>query len=427
MFERDISIKSKLPDISEWLSPKYNGPYGVGTNSNWAVDFPEYSEQYPKMMAIKRALNTVKQKIDPIYASKSRSKTYTQITDIVRLHDTLRGSSGLIAQEYGAEVVTNAWLKMFELCAYLRPHLDAISKKRIKKFNSFHLAEAPGNFILAINHFISTNYKSVDWNWLASTYVDLYAGEKNPKYFGDYYGLMEKYPENWYYGSDCDGDITSVNNILSFRNRVKRLGELHLITSDVKYCPAGEHNFDEEERINLPVHLGHLLCTLACLSKGGIAILKQFTLFENPSIAMMWILNHAFKQVKIVKPVTSRPANSEIYIVCIDYRQNITEPQFEKLYQIMRYIQFLNTERGSPAIFKNIDSKFALKILEVTDILARQQIRSINRNLQLFTKYEHVNFGIIAEDMRADREEHAREWIHLNQIKKINIADRLIR
>ncbi len=430
MFEYKITVKSKLPNISEWLCPKYIGSNNILNTydpANWAIDFPEYCVQYPKLMAIKRALNNTKQKIDPFYCDRQRCKNYTQITDIIRVHDTLRGVNGIVAKEYGGEVVTNAWLKMFELCVYLKPHLESISKQRVKKFNTFHLAEAPGNFILAINHFINTNYRSVDWNWLASTYIDLYTSDKNPKYFGDYYGLMKNYPDNWYYGSDCDGDITSVNNIISFQHRVKQLGEIHLITSDVKYCPAGSHNFDEEERINLPVHLGHLLCTLSCLSKGGIAILKQFTLHEKSSIAMLWIINYAFKQVKIVKPITSRPANSEIYIVGIGYKKNISEHQFDILLNVMRYIQFLNNEHGSPAIFKNIDNNFVLDVLNAIDVLARQQIRAINRNVQLFLKYERVHLNMILEIMKEERESNAREWIRINNLKKINSANLLIR
>ena len=383
-----------------------------------------YVYQYPEMISLKHELNSVKQKLDPIHVDPASAKKYATIANLVRSHDDLRGPSGILAKDYGAEIVTNAWLKMFELMNFAHSLLDKLQKSKTKKtFNSLHVAEAPGNFLLSINHKLRTEYPSVEWNWLASSFRDLYS-EGNVHYLEDQYGLISAFPNNWIFGADGDGDITSVANIRSFAQSLQD-GECQLVTSDVKYVPI-DVNFDEEENINIPVHLGHLLIALTSLSKGGIMILKEFTLFEAPSISMVYLMTQCFNNVRIVKPETSRPANSEIYIVGIDYKKNLNLLQIEALLDIMKYIRPLNTEAGSPAIFRknDIPQTFVDKIVRIQSALVRSQIKQIERNLALFEKYTQEEYRgndrQIKKDLGPLREATAKEWIEKTGIRVLN-------
>lgn len=426
--------KLRLPSISKWIDPNYTGIEDEFTDStpprnlpkNWKKDFPAYVYNYPNFEELKSKLNTAKHQLNPI-TDVSRQK-YDNIVEWVRPYNQLKGNKGILVKTYGAEIVTNAWLKMFELLVFLHPQLSKLnqSKKESKTFNSFHIAEAPGNFILAINHKIQTDYVGVEWNWLANTYRDLYTGSN---YLSDQYGIIAKYPDRWIFGADGDGDITSPENIVSFSQtiREKFRGSLQFITSDVKYVPE-DNNFDEEERINLPVHLGHILSSLLCLSKGGTMILKQFTLFEAPSISMLYLVSCCFQDIYIAKPVTSRTGNSEIYIVGTGYKRNLSVIQIERLLKIMRYIRFLNTEVGSPSIFlqEDIPSKFIEEVYQIESQLTDSQISGINKNIELFGQYSETGHSGIKKDLGLFAEKITQQWIKKNNIKHLDPRHSLI-
>lgn len=445
----DISLpgkKAKLPPVSAWLSPKFSGPgemllpFSATQNDpkNWKKDFPLYHYKYEELHKIKNQLNETKHAIDELRKDPRDSENYDVVSDLVRAHDGLRGGRGVLAQEFNAEIVTNAWLKMFETMLFVDPLLEKISKKHEdKNFHSLHIAEAPGNFMLAINHYLRTNYPLISWDWLANSYRDVMAYSRdsdimaaNSHYLPDQYGLIAQYKDRWLFGADGDGDITSVANLRSFRQEVQSrfAGELQFMTSDVKYVPI-QNNYDEEENINIPVHMGHLLCALMCLSKGGIMMLKEFTFFEAPSISLLYLMACTFEQVLIVKPETSRPANSEVYILGIGYRANLTPIQMESLLNIMNYIRFLNTEDGSPAIFQQgaIPKEFVAEVVKTCKKLAEHQMQHLKRTVDLFKKYRNTPHARIREDFHNVREKAAREWIAKMKIKALADKDKMAR
>jgi hypothetical protein len=444
MLVYDISNSGgKLPASANWLSPIYHGivdelgitePDGSRRDvqddltipQNWQKDFSEYVYSYPKLIELKNRLNVLKKKLDPIHADQQESRLYDQLSELSRAQDELRGNNGVLVRDYGAEIVTNAWLKMFEMTALLKPFCAAKSNKSSGTiFRSFHVAEAPGNFMLAINHRLRTEYPACEWEWLANSYRDLYGRrEANSRegYLSDQYRLIADYPNNWLFGADCDGDITSSANIRSFAQEIQiRGGSLQLFTSDVKYVPSNM-NYDEEEHINIPVQFGHTLCALSTLSKGGMAILKQFTAFEGPSISMLYLLSCCFKQLRIIKPETSRQANSEIYVVGIDYKHNLTQIQIDKLFNVMNYVRFLNTDAGSPALFRQVDipQSFVERVTAVETKLTRLQMDGLVRNLEIYEKYHDESLAVVRKDFNVPRQKAAAEWIEKTGIKVLD-------
>lgn len=434
MFVFDLSTKQSLPAISKWLDPDYRGEgdyilsrdSGVKRNhpAEFRKDFPEYCYQIPELMELKDRLNQTKRPMDRINSNATSSREFQRITGIANPLDALRGKSGMLVTEFGAEIVTNAWLKMFENMAYLEPLLQKLNKAKDKRFNTVHLAEAPGNFMLAINHYCKTNYPKLVWHWLANSYRDLYSSMTI--YIGDTYHLMSRYRDNWIYGADGDGDITSPANIMSFKQNSTRLGPIHFLTSDVKYAP-GDMNYDEEENYNIPVHMGHTICSLLILSKGGSTMLKEFAFFEAASVALLYLLACSFENLYITKPETSRPANSEVYIFGSGFKANITPLQIDQLLRIMGYVRRLNTAAGSPAIFRreDIPDDFIKRIVELETRLVDQQVQAMSRNLEIYERYATDRSNIYREFDNI-RQSRSRAWIQRTKIKKLSPADRIV-
>jgi len=446
MFVYDLSLdtkgkKPRLPPLQSWLNPKFHGIgnliYNPDANDpkNFKKDFPEYVYQYDELIKMKNELNKAKSPLDQINTTPERTSRFSKITNCFRSYDALRGRNGILAREYGAEIVTNAWLKMFENMIFLDPLLTKINKGKSKVFNSIHLAEAPGNFILAMNHYLRL-YPKVEWDWLANSYRDLYShtrhentheNDQQTHYLDDVYGLIRHYPNKWIFGADGDGDITSVPNIISFKQDAicKLKGDVHFVTSDVKYAPS-DMNYDEEENYNIPVHLGHLLCALTLLSSGGIMMLKEFTFFEASSVSLLYLLANCFDRLLIVKPRTSKAANAEVYIFGIGYRDNLTEMQIDALQNIMSYIRFLNNAGGSPAIFKkeDIPKSFVEKIVDFSKKLISMQIPSIQRNIELFYKYQDLPYNKLCQDF-TNKETMARDWIKKTEITPLDPKNKI--
>lgn len=419
-----ISYPGVLPDSSRWIEPKYFGPGDFITRNNdssfndpkkWRIDFPNYVYTYFELQNLKTLLNTCKKQLDPINANSNDEKRFSLIFDLTRSYDDLRGKNGIIATQYGGEIVTNAWLKMYELCHLLDPMLGKISASRNRSFTSVSLAEAPGNFILAINHYLQ-NHHSVDWSWWANTYR---SNNQDTIYLSDNYGLIRRFPKKWLFGCDNDGDITSGDNLKSIAHSITE--KVHLVTSDVKYVPKNV-NFDEEENINIPVHLGHVLGSLVILSKGGTAVLKEFTFFEAQSISLLWLLNCCFSEILIVKPETSKPANSEVYLVCNGYKRNLKKLELDKLFNYLRYIRKLNTEDGSPSLFmkQDIPADFVARICEIQQDLVNNQIENINKNISLFNHYKTTPVNVIRQNQKQNRADTAQQWIKTNNLKSLS-------
>jgi 23S rRNA U2552 (ribose-2'-O)-methylase RlmE/FtsJ len=70
---------------------------------------------------------------------------------------------------------------------------------------------------------------------------------------------------------------------------------------------------------------------LLCIS-GGSFLLKMFTMYEQETVCLMFLLCSSFTSVAICKPATSKEGNSEVYVVCLEYRgRDFAEPWLEVL------------------------------------------------------------------------------------------------
>jgi hypothetical protein len=441
----DLPHLDKLP--TAWIDPFPMGPGDLevstiasmanmpGHNSsNWKTDFPMYVYEIAELQSIKKQLNASKAQLTKIHKDHHLSKQYNIVADRTRAVYLLRRpSTGTLLMEYNAEVVTNAWLKMYELMGLVKPpppkeDADGAKDKgaKVKRpptapYRTFHMAEAPGNFMLSINHYLYSNYPKLDWIWYANTMRPLYTVDQrnshNSGYLQDDYNMISRHPDKWLFGADGDGDITSDGNLRSFPQDLPALCDL--VTSDVKYVPA-DMNFDEEEMINVPVHIGHFIGALLTLKKGGSVILKEFTQCETPSVSLLMLGCHYFDKYQIVKPLSSRTANSEIYLVGTGFR-GINNESIERLLRIMKYYRYLNTEDGSPALFlrKDIPDVFLKTLIKIQQTLLEQQVAALAENLQIVHLYPNETADLLIGRFSKQNKEMALKWIENNPIKKL--------
>ncbi|XP_060876031.1 cap-specific mRNA (nucleoside-2'-O-)-methyltransferase 1 isoform X2 [Metopolophium dirhodum] len=126
-------------------------------------------------------------------------------------------------------------------------------------------------------------------------------------------------PESFeaFYGHDEDGDVYKPKNILSLERYVMKMTEgkgVHFVMADGGFSVDGQESF--QEILSKRLYLCQALAALSILQPGGHFMCKLFDIFTEFSAGLLFLLYQSFKQISIYKPVTSRPANSERYVIC---------------------------------------------------------------------------------------------------------------
>jgi len=114
------------------------------------------------------------------------------------------------------------------------------------------------------------------------------------------------------YGPRQDGDVTRPDNIHSLVSKVHKRSNLFLADGgfDVSESP------NEQERLSQRLFLCQMALGMSVLAERGHLVCKLFDAFTQPTQDIIYIASRCFSEITLYKPVSSRPANSERYLVC---------------------------------------------------------------------------------------------------------------
>jgi cap1 methyltransferase len=79
-----------------------------------------------------------------------------------------------------------------------------------------------------------------------------------------------------------------------------------------------------QEFLSSRLLLTQALVGIGCAKVGGNFVVKVFDTVTDISAHILFVLAQCFQKIAIFKPVTSRPANAERYVICMDRKQNVT-------------------------------------------------------------------------------------------------------
>ena len=114
------------------------------------------------------------------------------------------------------------------------------------------------------------------------------------------------------YGKDETGDLYNVENIKYFAKLFSEK-KADLVTGDGGFDFSDDYS--NQEVLAFRLIFCEIVAGLSILKRGGNMVIKLFDLFHFASIDIVYILAYYFDKLHIVKPFTSRSANSEKYIV----------------------------------------------------------------------------------------------------------------
>jgi 23S rRNA U2552 (ribose-2'-O)-methylase RlmE/FtsJ len=286
--------------------------------------------------------------------------------------------------------LSRSFFKMVEII-----HLFSIYFSN-RPIRTFHLAEGPGGFIEAVVYLRKSHSCHTD---------DLYVGmtlledklDKNIPGWKKSAAFLKANPnvflEN---GADQTGDILSLANFVDCRSRYG--SSMDFITGDGGFDFSTDFNMQE-------IHITRLLFAqiafAVCMqSRGGSFVLKIFDCFMKHTVDLLYLLSSFYTKTYVVKPNTSRYANSEKYIVCTGFIYDTCDAfypyfltQFEHMSMGETYIwSFLKCP--IPCIFiRNIE--------EYNVAIGKKQIQNIHYTISLMEtkcKQEKID-GLINTNM----------------------------
>ena len=291
--------------------------------------------------------------------------------------------------------ITQGGIKMWELL--MNFDLIPAGKKEIK---TFHICELPGSFIFATDLFIKTQRPEVkDWLFLAQS---LWISNKSK--FDDDFNLVRDYPDVYDFGPKKTGDITDIDNILYYSQRLKGKG-LDMITSDCGVSP-------NDPNPKITILFASLLVILFCCSKGTSFVQKLYPPITEAHFNLFLLCAEWFDEFYIAKPSVNKQ-QTEFYIVGLGFKQN-EMPKKEKDRLINHYKKDPEATKlkinASDEVIKSLGDALQMAATQFAD--EQEKTAEIVNFWHLFTKEEKEKIGEFGKVKR-------HEWIVNNKFPEI--------
>lgn len=261
--------------------------------------------------------------------------------------------------ETSLNIVSRAFYKLWEILMLYDPVPQSGSMV------SAHLAEAPGSFVQSLMFYREKFYPD---HAKDEHYTISLEDQDVPTFKKDF---KQAYSKLRIYEQD-GGDLTTRKSITGFEKFSKKAD---FITADGGFNWINE-NFQEQEAFRLI--LGEIITALKIQKVGGTFVLKIFETYTDISIKFLMLLSSAYKETYIFKPFTSRPSNSERYIICKGYN-GVSESVINKLIDLL---EEMNTNHSNGK--------------EIAEIFQDIEIPSDYRNTVNLASSQLVNLQFIA-------------------------------
>ena len=265
------------------------------------------------------------------------------------------------------EPLSRSYFKLWEIIA----DFNLLNLEKDMKFAS--IAEGPGGFIEAI-----INYRKKFTFKDKLNAITLKSINKDIPGWNKATNFLRKNPNVYIsYGSDETGNIYNIENIKHFRKHFNN--DAYLVTADGGFDFS--FNFNKQEQMSYRIIFCEIVMALSIQKKGGNFVCKFFDTYTKITMSFIYLLLSFYNEVHITKPSTSRPANSEKYIVCNGFK-GINENYLQKLFIIIKsWDYFEKNELEIQSIF-DIDNKiFFNKMKEFNTKYFNIQVNNIEKTL----------------------------------------------
>lgn len=324
------------------------------------------------------ALINVKNKIDSLEDCKLWDKTKKISNDYELIYLPNKKMKATSVSKY--EPLSRSYFKLWEI---------------IQDFNLINntlpikvagLAEGPGGFIEAV-----VNYRKKFKNTCKQDRIygiTLRSCDKDIPGWNKAHNFLKKNENvSVNYGKDGTGNIYNTDNIDAF-------GELFSNDADLVTADGGfdfSTNFNKQEQSSLRIIFCEIVTALSIQKPGGAFVCKVYDTYTEVSISFLYLLHCLYDQVNLTKPFTSRPANSEKYLVCTGFR-GISKGLLQKLYILIKSWEYIDSKDWCIKQIMNfecIPKQFIAKVLIFNTTYFNQQVLNIEKTLKFITYFRN--------------------------------------
>ena len=341
---------------------------------------------------------------------------------------------------YGFPAATNATLKMHELIIQMGLIDCGGRHSRVRAFCD---AELPGAFIMSINHFVRTMCPAADFDWVGSSYFPAAAAASGDNtILGDQYGLYAQHRDHWLMGPrpnalpagepDASGDLTDADTVAQLADAVHARfaasdaagSGATLATSDAGIDVS--EDFSKQESLTARLNFGQVLAAVLALAPGGHLVTKTYTFTAPFSRSVIALVAALFDESYIVKPLTSRPSNSEVYLVGKGFRgPAVCTPQLAE--QLLDRLAASDAPCDGPPLFDPADYAAVDRVLirATRQIHGRQQVAFLDEMVAFNARYAS-RYNDLARDLSHEARRVQEHWLLENPVRQIRPESLLI-
>ena len=201
-------------------------------------------------------------------------------------------------------------------------------------------------------------------------------------------------------GADKTGNLISLENYLYCSDKYKN--KMDIVTADGGFDFSVD--FNQQESMATQLILCEVFYAVSMQKQGGSFILKIFDVFHKSTVDILYILSYYYKHVSIMKPYTSRIANSEKYVICQGFKMSDSTQIIQQFACIFpSLLQFTEdcdcksdkTDCVGKQVLSSLlpfehDLYFLNRIEEMNAMVSFQQIENITSTLSIITNHRNA-------------------------------------
>lgn len=334
---------------------------------NIRLRFSDNNEESFINKSLSHYLNLVKQQITYYLAEWDDVKKLTNPYEYI--HTNIPHNKFAISK---IKPISRSFFKIIEICNIF--HLfDPFKNTNIK---SFHLAEGPGGFIEAFT-FLRNNPRDT---YYGMTLIDN-SNNKVPGWQKADSFLQKNKNVIIEKGADKTGNLYEPVNLEYCMTKYQN--SMDFITADGGFDFSIA--FDKQENLALRLILSQIAFAITMQKYKGHFILKVFDIFLQSTAELIYLLSCFYEKVYIIKPNTSRYANSEKYIVCKYFKYNRTIAISKKFLSVFHVLKNIDFDKYSIKSVINIPIQYyyLMQLTEFNAIFGQQQMENIIKTMSL--------------------------------------------
>ena len=204
------------------------------------------------------------------------------------------------------------------------------------------------------------------------------------------------------------------------KNKIAEKKGVDVYTADLGLGVGDDHN--RQEQIQAHANLGQIMSALMTLREGGCMITKQYTTFEPITISIIIVVASLFDKFHIIKPHTSRKANSEIYLFGRGFRGMSNELEESLLNKIENWSETPLLSKKTIMDMYNLQFN---QIFDQSKTLGKAQSKKIDLIMKYNNKYLNIKekkklFGRVRWEDTRNRERVQSKFDDEVEIRKLN-------